>query len=79
MTRRVLFPIHDFPLSDFRAVVNAHVRIGRSASCGKNMSRPRKPSVEIRGTRLRSELEWWLWAWDSPIGKLSLGSDSDGA
>ena len=30
MTRWVLFPIHDFPLSDFRAVVNAQVRIGRS-------------------------------------------------
>ena len=30
LTRWVLFPIHDFPLSDFRAVVNAQVRIGRS-------------------------------------------------
>ena len=30
MTRWVLFPIHDFPLSDFRAVVNAQVRIGWS-------------------------------------------------
>ena len=29
-TRWVLFPTHDFPLSDFRAVVNAQVRIGRS-------------------------------------------------
>ena len=77
LTRWVLFPIHHFPLSDFRAVVNAHVRIGRSASCGKNMSRRRKPSVQTGGTRLRSELESRLWAWGFPMGNLSLVFDLD--
>ena len=72
MTRWVLFPIHHFPLSDFRAVVNAHVRIGRSGLLGRNISRPRKPSVQTGGTRLRSELESRLWAWTCPIGDLSL-------
>ena len=57
LTRWVLFPIHHFPLSDFRAVVNAHVRIGRSGLLGKLISRHRKPAVETGGTRLRSELE----------------------
>ena len=79
LTRWVLFPIHHFPLSDFRAVVNAHVRIGRSGLLGKNISRLRKPFVKTGGTRHRSELEWWLWAWGCPIGNLSLGSDSDDA
>ena len=44
MTRWVLFAIHDFPLSDFRAVVKAHVRIGRPGLLGKFMSRHRKPA-----------------------------------
>ena len=77
LTRWFLFPFHDFPLSDFRAVVNAQVRIGRSASCGENMSRPRKPSVQTGGTRLRSELESRLWAWGFPMGNLSLVFDLD--
>ena len=46
MTRWVLFPIHDFPLSDSRAVANAHFRIGRSGLLGKFMSRRRKPAEE---------------------------------
>ena len=57
MTRWVLFPIHDFPLSDFRAVVNAHVRIGRSGLLGKFISRHRTPAVKTGGTRLRSDVE----------------------
>ena len=77
MTRWVLFPIHHFPLSDFRAVVNAHVRIGRSGLLSKNMSWLRKPSVHTGGTRLRSEVELRLWAWTCPIGDMSLGSGSD--
>ena len=77
LTRRGLFPIHHFPLSDFRAVANAQVRIGRAASCGRNMSRPRKPSVKTGGTRLRSELESRLWAWGFPMGNLGLVFDLD--
>ena len=73
MTKWVLFPIHHFPLSDFRAVVNAHVRIGRSGLLGKNISRHRKPVVKTRGTRLPSELESRLWARGLPIGAWSLG------
>ena len=76
MTRWVLFPIHDFPLSDFRAVVNAHVRIGRSGLLGNNISRHRKPAVKRGGTRLRSELESRLWASGLPIGAWGLGFDS---
>ena len=57
LTRWVLFPIHDFPLSDFRAVVDAHFRIGRSDRLGKNISRHRKPAVKTGGTRLRSDVE----------------------
>ena len=44
MTRWVLFPTHDFPLSDFRAVVNAQVRIGRPGLIGELISRYRKPA-----------------------------------
>ena len=46
MTRWVPFPIHDFPLSDFRAAVNAHFRMGRSGLLGDSMSRRRKPAEE---------------------------------
>ena len=77
MTRWVLFPIHHFPLSDFRAVVNAHVRIGRSGLLGKLISRHRKPAVKTGGTRLRSELESRLGACGLPIGTWSFGFDSD--
>ena len=77
MTRRVLFPIHDFPLSDFRAAVSAHVRIGRSGPLGKNISRHRKPVVKTGGTRLRSEAESRLWARGLPIGTWSVGFGSD--
>ena len=77
MTRWVLFPIHHFPLSDFRAVVNAQVRNGRPGLLGEFISRHRKPAVKTRGTRLRSELESRLWAWGFPIGTWSLGFDSD--
>ena len=77
LTRWALFPIYHFALSDFRGVANAHVRIGRSGLLGKNVSRHRKPAVEPRGTRLRSDLESRLWAWGLPIGTWSLGFDSD--
>ena len=46
LTRWVLFRIHHFPLLDFRAVVNGHVRIGRSGLLGKNISRRREPAVK---------------------------------
>ena len=46
MTRWVLFPTHDFPSSDSRAVANAHFRIGRSGLLGEFMSRRRKPAEE---------------------------------
>ena len=52
MTRWVLFPIHDFPLSDFRAVVNAHFRIGRSGLLGEVMSRRRKLAEKTRNQTL---------------------------
>ena len=77
LTRWVLFPIHHFPLSDFRAVVNAHVGIGRSGLLGGFISRHRKPSVKTGGTRLRSELESRLWARGLPSGTWSLGFASD--
>ena len=77
MTRWVLFPIHHFLLSDFRAVVNAHVRIGRPGLLGELISRHRKPSVKTGGTRLRSELESRLWAWGFPMGNLNLVFDLD--
>ena len=46
LARWVLFPIHDFPLSDFRPAVHARVRIGRSGLLGEFMSRRRKPAEE---------------------------------
>ena len=45
-TRWVLFPTLPFPFSDFRAVVDAHFRIGRSGLLGEFMSRRRKPAEE---------------------------------
>ena len=77
LTRWVLFPIHDFPLSNFRAAVNAHFRIGRSGLLGKLICRHRKPAVKTGGTRLRSELESRLRAWSCPTMNLSLGFGSD--
>ena len=77
-TRWVLLPILLFPFFlDSPAVVKAHVKIGRSSLLSKNMSRLRKPPVNKRGTRLRSEAELWLWAWTCPIGDMGLGSGSD--
>ena len=52
LTRWVLFPIHDFPLSNFRAAVNAHFRIGRSGLLGGFMSRRRKPAEKTRNQTL---------------------------
>ena len=46
MTRWVLFPTLLFPLSGVRAVVNAHVRIGRSGLLRQNASRHRIPAEE---------------------------------
>ena len=77
LARWLLFPIHHFPLSGFRAVADAHVRIGRSDLLGKNISRHRKPAVKTGGSRLRAEEESRLWAWTCPIGDLSLGAGSD--
>ena len=77
LTRWVLFPTLPLPFSDFRAAVNAHVRIGRSGLLGKLISRHRKPAVKTGGTRLRSELESRLWAWGFPMGNLSLVFDLD--
>ena len=70
MTKRVLFPIHDFPLSDFRAVGNAQVRIGRPGLLGEFISRHRKPAEKAgnqtsvgRGVAAVS-LGYVLWAFE---------------
>ena len=76
-TKWILLPSFPFPFLDLPAVVEVHVKIGRSGLLSKNMSWLRKPSVNTRGTRLRSEVELRLWAWTCPSGDLTLGFGSD--
>ena len=75
MTTWILFPIHHFPLSDFRAVVNAQVRIGRSGLLWKKHVLALETIRENRGDQ--TSVRIGVAAVCLPIGTWSLGFGSD--